>query len=153
MTKEIPLTKGKMAIVDDDDFEELSKYKWNLHPKGYGYSKIFGKNTLMHRFIIGDIGDSHVDHANGNGLDNRRINLRPCTRSENMANRRGCQRNNTSGYCGVAYHKKRGRWRAEIGLNGNKIFLGFYDTPEAAARAYDAAARVAFGEFAKLNFD
>jgi len=156
MTKEIPLTKGKMAIVDDDDFERVSKRSWYYHPNGYAINieRVMGhkKTVYMHRFIIGDIGRLQVDHQNGNKLDNRKSNLRPCTVNENQANS-GKRKKNTSGYCGVSRQGGTKEWYAKIGFNKNTIWLGSYDTPDAAARAYDAAARVAFGEFAKLNFD
>jgi len=152
MTKEIPLTQGKVALVDDDDFEELSKHKWYPNTRGYAWANIRGKNTLMHRLLMGDIGKRQVDHINGNKLDNRKSNIRPCTQSENNANT-GKNKKNTSGYRGVIYRKDICLWRAYLGLNGERISLGHYETPQAAARAYYAAARVAFGEFARPNFE
>jgi len=100
----------------------------------------------MHRFITGW---SYIDHIDGNGLDNRRQNLRPANESTNGANR-AISSNNTSGFKGVV--RSRTKWGAVITPSGRKVWLGTFLTPEDAARAYDAAAAVYFGEFARLNF-
>jgi len=100
----------------------------------------------MHTFLTGW---PMVDHRNGNGLDNRRANLRPATKSQNGANRL-IAASNKSGFKGVDL--KKGRWRAQIKVVGSKIHLGYFDLAEEAARAYDMAAIEAFGEFATLNF-
>src|SRR5690242_17796567 len=103
----------------------------------------------MHRVIMNASADIHVDRINGDGLDNRRENLRLCTRDENMMNRRK-NSNNSSGYKGVDRNK--GKWRAYIQVDKKWIHLGYFSTAEQAAHAYDNAAKKYFGEFANTNF-
>jgi len=151
----MPLTQGLSAIVDASDYDRIRTLgRWQAHDDGYNRYAI--KNVWrasrtatirMHTFITGW---PYVDHANGDGLDNRRANLRQATHAQNMANKRR-YRNNTSGYKGVVL-RPNGRWWARIWLDSRMRSLGVYDTPEAAALAYDAAARSLFGEFARLNF-
>lgn len=159
--KEIPLTQGKVALVDDADAAIVAPYKWYAsRHRGTFYARtdtggrLVRRRLAMHRVILGlGAGDGReVDHINGNGLDNRRANLRICTHAENLRNR-GPQRNNRSGYKGVSLHPD-GKWTAHISINGsrNVRYLGLFSTPEDAARAYDAAARDLFGEYARLNF-
>ena len=156
---EVPLSRGLAALVDDADFAGVvAMGKWCADPSGqtfYARKGIYIPETrkikplLMHNVITGW---PRVDHINGNGLDNRRANLRPATHAENMANKR-LYRNNTSGFKGVQRNRGRGRpWAASIRSASRTRRLGNYDTPEEAARAYDAAAAVTFGEFARLNF-
>ena len=102
----------------------------------------------MHTFLTGW---PLVDHIDGDGLNNRRSNLRPATPSQNNANRRK-SRQNTSGFKGVSYYHRTSRWRAYVGVDGKAIHLGYFDTAIDAARAYDAAALEHFGEFARINF-
>ena len=159
MTKEIELTQGRVARVDDEDFDWLNQWKWCLS-KLYNGKKQYAtrgkcggsktKTLLMHRLIINAKKDEHVDHRNGDGLDNRRSNLRICTMSQNQANR-GPTKANTSGFKGVS-PDRRGRWRARVKVNGKQKALGSFATPEEAAIAYDREARAVFGEFARLNF-
>jgi hypothetical protein len=104
----------------------------------------------MHRVIAGVSDDQLVDHINGNGFDNRRINLRFCSNSQNLHNRT-FQKNNTSGFKGVTFKKHCGRWAARIKSNGREIHLGYFSDPKAAALAYNAAAVDLQGEFARLN--
>lgn len=154
--KEIKLTQGKVALVDDDDFERVNAFKWQAF-KNYqtwyarrneGTSP--RKNVRMHQYILGVKGKaSQVDHCDGDGLNNQRSNLRIATMMQNQANR-GPQRNNTSGFKGVYKHE--GNWRAQIKYKGEKISLGAYPDPAEAARAYDRKARELFGEFAWQNF-
>jgi hypothetical protein len=99
----------------------------------------------MHNVIMGVKG---IDHANGNGLDNRRSNLRPFTGAQNHWNS-GISRTNWSGHKGVGWNKAEGKWRARIQANGKRLFLGYFDTAEDAGHAYDAAARELHGEFAR----
>jgi len=154
MSKKIPLTQGKFAIVDDEDYEWLSQWKWAYHPTGTGYAIRFiqvagkQKGVLMHRMILDVPHDMETDHINHNGLDNRRTNLRICSHAENMANKRK-YKNNTSGYIGVYWDKERGQWRAQI--QGHGIHLGRFNDVKEAARAYDRAASELHGEFALLN--
>lgn len=156
--KEIPLTKGKVAIVDDEDYEWLSQYKWYVHTGGYAarhtvqrdVGKQKRKNLYMHRIVLGVNGKEHCDHKNGNKLDNRKCNLRQATNSQNMWN--SCkQKQNTSGYKGVFKH--RDSWAARTSFHNKPIHIGTYSTKEEAARAYDEKAKELFGEFARLNFE
>lgn len=152
MSKEIPLTKGRFAIVDDDLFEELQQYRWHF-TSGYACRsiKVNGefKTISMHRHIAQAPIDLEVDHINGNGLDNRQCNLRPCTHQENQWNRRNHVRPNQ--YRGVTWHKKSKKWRARIRAHGKERALGYFSTREDAAKAYNMAASEVYGKFACLN--
>lgn len=151
--KRIPLTQGLSAIVDDEDFEMLSRFKWHFHQTGYAMrtARIDGKKHLlrMHRVVMNAPPHKCVDHINGNTLDNRKRNLRIASRSQNQHNR-GRNKNNTSGFKGVSRY--RGRWRARITVNWKEIRLGIFDTPEEAFDAYVAAAKEYHGEFANDGF-
>jgi hypothetical protein len=157
--REIPLDKGFHAIVDDEDYEEVSKYHW-WENSGYAVRKIKTpsgwKVIRMHRWLMGlQTGDRReVDHINGNKLDNRRsTNLRICTHAENMKNY-GRPASNTSGFKGVNFEPRWNRWRARIKVNGKRIFLGEFSTPEAAHEAYKQAAEKHHGEFSNPgNFE
>lgn len=155
--KEIPLTKGKVAIVDDDDYDVISKYNWYFHKNGYALRNRIkedgtgGKVIRMHRVISGAEEGSDVDHINGDKLDNRKVNLRVVSRSQNNYNRR-IQSNNTSGYKGVSWSKQKGKWHARIFLNNRKLkHLGFFDDVVDAAKAYNIGALMYHREHAKLN--
>jgi hypothetical protein len=154
LAKEIPLTQGKFAIVDDDDYERVSQFKWCYDKKGYAVRgvTINGKHTTqsMHRFIMNCPPGYEVDHKNGNGLDNRKENLRICTKAENVRNNYG-RSHNTSGYKGVYWHKKAKKWAAQLTTKGKNYHLGLYDNKEDAARAYNKKALELFGEFARIN--
>lgn len=105
----------------------------------------------MHREILQPGPGFEVDHVNGDGLDNRRANLRECVRTQNNANH-GLGRLNASGFKGVSWDAANRRWRTSISAAGVTRNLGRYDRPEDAARAYDRAAVATFGDFARLNF-
>ena len=153
--REIPLSRGLVALVDDDDYDRVTAVgKWYANPnhRTFYARKNFWRQgryiaVLMHSLITGW---PSPDHVNGNGLDNQRHNLRPATSSQNSQNRR-MRSDNTSGFKGV-YLRDRGRWVASIWTAGKNRHLGLFATPEDAARAYDAAAAEIFGEFARLNF-
>jgi len=150
----IALTKGRFAIVDADDFEWLNQYTWCINGTGRGkwYAcRMEGRTMIrMHRMIMNAPKGMLVDHINGNGLDNRRSNLRLCTPRQNMGNRRKCR--GKSAYKGVFYHKIDGKRYAKIKYKGETIHLGTFDDDVEAARAYDRKAVELFGEFACLNF-
>ncbi|MDR4987189.1 AP2 domain-containing protein [Bacillus cereus] len=153
--KKIKLNNGGFALVSDEDFEELSKYKWHRRSSdGYAARTIYenGKFTTvrMHREIIKAPPGLVVDHINRDRLDNRRENLRIATRSQNTANSIAPS-TNKSGYKGVQYRKEQKRWRAVIRVNGKHISLGQYGTAEEAAQAYNEAAVKYFGEYARIN--
>lgn len=159
--KEIPLTQGKFAKVDDEDFERVNQFKWcAVKRRDVFYAirsiKINGKWTkqYMHRFITNAKPGKEVDHENNDGqdsgLDNRKSNLRFCTRAQNLCNQRK-QKRASSKYKGVYWQAGRKKWRAQIQANGRKICLGVFDSEEEAARTYDRAALKLFGEFARLN--
>jgi hypothetical protein len=151
----VQLTYGKVAMIDRTDWPVVRDRNWRIdHPERDSYYAI--TDIGWHRGILGMhnliMGTKNIDHRNGNRLDNRRCNLRLATSQQNMCNR-GRQRNNKSGYKGVfPYQWDRTRYIARIGLNRCYHHLGVFTTAEAAARAYDKAARELHGEFARLNF-
>jgi len=156
-----PKYPNAFALVDDSDFDKLTKqipYKWYARKESSGnvyavrHSYIKSRSIRMHVAIMGHVTGKEIDHRNGNTLDNRRCNLRHCTRAENQRNR-GAQKNNTSGYKGVSWYKGHNRWRVQIKHNGKKIHLGYFTCIVKAASAYDKAALELHGEFAKLNFE
>jgi hypothetical protein len=158
--RRIPLTQGRFAIVDPQDYPRLSKYKWRLcRTKGKNvlyaersirlpggkYSRI-----LMHRQLI-EVPEGYIiDHINGCGLDNRRANLRLATVAQNAWNSK--KRNPRSGYKGVCFAKGKGLWRAAIVFHGGRKHLGYFTDKIDAAKAYDDAAKKYYKEFARLNF-
>ena len=157
MTKEIPLTQGKVALVDDADYEWLMQWKWsccNGSPARIPSrtSNEPRKLVYMYREIMQAPDDMEVDHKNLNRLDCRRENLRLATRTQNMRNRKAYA-NNRTGFKGVSpTNSQRSPFKAEIKLFGKKIYLGSFASAEDAAKAYDIAAIKLFGEFARLNF-
>jgi hypothetical protein len=153
--KEISLSRGQVALVDDVDYDFVNQWKWYASPSKNGrwYAvrmPTHCKMEKMHRLIMNCPDGMTVDHINGDGLDNRRSNLRVCTEAENNRNR-GKNINNTSGYKGV-HVTPYGKYAAAITAHGKQIRLGNFSTPEDAARAYDKAAKQHHGEFAWLNF-
>jgi len=156
--KEIPLTKGYVALVDDEDYEWLMQWKWfsmvqkSGHVSAARNAKTVGgkRGTIrMHRVIIAAEPIMQVDHINGNPLDNRRCNLRQCSHTQNVRNRR-VRVDNSSDYCGVTVHKL--GFRARVAVNGKDIHIGVYPKKTEAAYARDRAAMIHHGEFARLNF-
>lgn len=153
----VPLTRGVNAIIDSSDANLLNKWDWCVewHPDGRKYAarhEFKGgvkRKISMHRMIFGaSREDPEIDHKDGNGLNNRRENLRWCTSSQNKANRKSI---NKSGFRGVYHMKKANRWTAKICVNKKHIHLGCFLTAEDAAKAYNAGAAFHFGEFAVLN--
>lgn len=152
---EIPLSKGYIAIVDAVDADRVSHYQWSAQPVG---STVYAQRSLkrddgawttqrMHQLLTGY---AITDHRNGNGLDNRRANLREATQGQNLFNQR--RKRGASGFKGVTWWKRDSKWKAQISAAGTNHHLGYYQTKEEAARVYDAAARDLHGEFATLNF-
>jgi hypothetical protein len=156
--KEIPLTKGGVALVDDEDFALVNQYKWQLLDHGkrqYAFTTYSVKNRTkhiyMHRLIMGFPKGKEIDHINFNGLDNRRsTNLRVCSKSQNHFNIR--KSISFSRFKGVSWDPVNEKWYARIKINGKGKFLGRHSSEEEAAIAYDNMARELIGEFAILNF-
>ncbi len=164
--KKIPLTQGKFAIIDDEDYDFLSQFKWCAH-KGkntfYSVRHITGqsqnkiknikykpKKILMHRLIMKVLSSNdQIDHINGNGLDNRKTNLRICNNQQNTFNSKS--RKGSSIYKGVSYRTDCKKYRARISFNGQARHLGYFNNEIEAAKAYDEKAKELFGEFASLN--
>jgi hypothetical protein len=155
MPREIPLTHGYVAIVDNEDYEWLSQWRWNAAgspPHLYARRIDNERRTIhMHRVILDAPQGIQVDHINGNRFDNRRSNLRCATHQQNQFNR-GARRNGSSQYKGVSWIAKHRRWQATIAIDSRNTNLGWFTDEVEAARAYDAAARIHHGEFAYLNF-
>lgn len=166
--KEIPLTQGKVALVDDADYEAVAAFVWHAikarntwyasrqipHPEGgfrpdprykLGHPKQIA--VSMHAFLTGN---SRTDHIDGDGLNNRRINLRPATRSENGANVK-LRSDNTSGWKGIVLDKRDGSWRCRISVQGVRVHGGCFRSKKAAAARYNQLALDYHGQFARLN--
>ena len=157
--KYIPLTQGKQAIVDDEDYPELIKHKWyykvnrKVYP-GYAIRAYYiGKKQKvirMHRFLLKISGKERGDHRNGNTLDNRKENLRICTQGDNTRN--SVKRKDTDNiYKGIHFVKNRNKWIARIQFNYKRIHSGYFNNPEDAAQKYNEMAKKYFGEFARFN--
>lgn len=154
--KTIPLSNGGFVIVDDADYDKLIKFKWHGRRKEKVYYAVRGKyiketrkrtKELMHRMILG-LNDPKVlvDHVNGDGLDNRRSNLRICNGTENTRNsRRSCH--NTTGFKGVSLNKRTGKFTARIMADNKRLFLGYFMTAEEASKVYNDKAKELFKSF------
>lgn len=130
--REIKLTRGRVALVDDTDFEWLNQWKWTLLQDKYAHRNAGGGKWIrMHRLIIGAPIGFHVDHINGDGLDNRRSNLRLCSASQNLMNR-GANKNSRSGYKDIFWQKDRQRWFVQVMKDGRKYNGGRHKTLEEA---------------------
>jgi hypothetical protein len=144
----VPLTQGKFAIIDEADADSVLASNWSFGRQGYAVRHVGGRDSrnylLMHRWLMDTPKGMDTDHINGNRIDNRRSNLRICTRSQNVRNRTVQRNNRSSPYKGVSRHSD-GKWRLSINVAG-------YETAEEAARVYDRIARELHGEFARLNF-
>jgi hypothetical protein len=152
----IPLTQGRFAIVDADDYDWLNNYKWYAHLDGnkyYAYRHIrrTKRRIAMHRQIMNAPKHLLVDHINGNSQNNRKSNLRVCTKAENVYNRRP-SRKCRSGYKGVYWNKHHKKWHVRTTKSGRTFYLGSFNDKIEAAIAYDRKAKELFGEFAYLNF-
>lgn len=154
----VQLTRGKYAIIDSEDFSAVECYKWNYSNSGYAktavpHPTIKGRQSYlyMHTLLMSTPKGMHVDHKDGNSLNNQRSNLRLCSHADNMRNSK-IPKNNTSGYKGVGFLKRSGRWNACIYFMNKRIHIGNYTNKDDAARAYDTKATELYGEFARLNF-
>lgn len=155
--KQITLPNGKVALVDDEDFERVNAYKWGvLITKGkayvwrYVYSGGKRKGVYLHREIMDTPQGMSVDHIDGDGLNNQKSNMRNCTHQENLFNERK-KAKTSSIFKGVWWDNARKRWAASLRLNGKTIHLGRYDDEVEAALAYNSAAIKNFGKYSNLN--
>lgn len=156
--REIPLSRGQVALVDAADYEWLSQWRWSYGKRGYAYRRL--SRTIdahqhaiyMHHDVLPVPAGMQVDHKNHNKLDNRRANLRLATQHQQARNQPPRRGVHTSRFKGVSRHVQSSRWRARIRIDGHQISGGLFINEEDAARAYDAMAREHFGEFAWLNF-
>jgi len=160
--KEIILTQNKVTLVDDEDYEYLNHWKWYAYKYKKGTTYYAGRNTSrklgsqkripMHNQLLGYQDNNIIDHKDGNGLNNQKTNIRFCTFSQNSRNKKGFS---SSNYKGV--YKKLNRpnrikcYEASIYFNNKSHYLGSFKTPQEAAIAYNKAAILNFGEFARLN--
>lgn len=153
--KNIQLSKGKVALVDDEDFDFLSQWRWHFST-GYAMRtspRSEGKKAiLMHREINKTPQYMETDHINHDKLDNRKNNLRNATKSENAMNRKFYS-GTTSIFKGVSKPRGRDKWQATIKINRQSLYLGQFDCEIEAAKRYDDAAEFYFGDFAKTNFN
>jgi len=146
----IPLTKGAQVTVDECDLDFLSQYKWYLGPGGYA-ARRQGKTIFMHHYLVDVPTALHqVDHINGDRLDNRKANLRVCARIDNAKNRI-MNKNNKSGFKGVYFFRPTKKWQSQIKSDTKRIHLGYFNSKEEAAEAYNRAALIHHREFARLN--
>lgn len=157
MVIEIPLTRGYVALIDEEDFELVSRYKWSASafPKANSIYAMTNSKTvngkrhtiLLHRFIMRASSGELVDHIDGNGLDNQRDNLRKCSRSENGKNRVCVAKHNTSGTTGVHYHIRKKKWQASIAIDGKNKCLGSFLNKVDAVEARKLAEEHHYKEF------
>jgi hypothetical protein len=160
--KEIPTTRGFLAKVDDEDYERVMQFKWAANVNGntvYATRCIRKPNgdrtkQSLHRFVLNlPAGKKpQVDHEDRNGLNCQKHNLRMATHAQNQGNQKK-RKGTSSKYRGVTWHKKDLRWQASIEIKGKCKYLGQFAKEKEAARAYDAAAKEVYGEFANLNFE
>ena len=161
--KKIKLTRGRFALVDDEDFEKVSKYKWQCSPSSYASSANFINSKkkrkfpgidkisiFLHRFIFDEYKKEnlYVDHIDGNPLNNQKFNLRYATNQQNQANSK-ISKNNKSGYKGVCWDKVNKKWIAQIMINGKSIKIGRFKSKEEAYKQYCQKGRELFREFFK----
>lgn len=150
--KLIPLTQGKEAMVDDEDYDFLMQWKWSL-AHGYAVRAMPGTAGLkiyMHRVVNQTPDDKMTDHKDSDGLNNQKSNLRSCDRSENNRNRR-VNKSNSSGLKGVTWYKRSGKWLAQFASHGQRFYLGYFPTAELAHEAYCKYAVTYHGEFHRTN--
>lgn len=164
MTREVQLTRGHVALVDDEDFGGVSQSRWHaqIQRRASGSARVYAyksvrtpdgkwKTVALHRMLLNAPEGFDVDHIDGNGLNNRKSNLRLCSKAENQHNAQP-RTGGASAFKGVTFHGPRKKWAARIRVSGNRIHLGLFGSEEDAARAYDEAARKHFRDFARPNF-
>lgn len=150
MAKKVPVGKEEFAIVDDEDFDLVSKYVWQPAVSGSGTGLVYAVTKLrMHRLIMQAPPGMMVDHINGDPLDNRRANLRLCTNAENQQNTPA--RKGSSRFKGVSFNARRKKWYGTFTYNGDFFYCGSWDDEEECARAVDKKRREVCGDFASLN--
>jgi hypothetical protein len=149
--------KGYNIEIDDEDAPRILTHSWwvSSSPETDGHvicfsTRIGGKIIKLHRFIMGDPSGLVIDHEDGNRLNNRKSNLRPCTVSQNNMNL-GLNRRNKSGYRGVSFSKTKNKWRATISLKKRQLHLGYFDRPDVAAAAYEQAAEIFYGDNRRME--
>jgi hypothetical protein len=157
MTRKIELTRGFEAIIDDEDFERVSKYKWRANVTSWGTYAVTwmriegrGQHVYLQRFLLGLPRDKLITFANGDKLDNRRINLKYTTRSKSQMGRPR-RSNNRTGFKGVSFNKAAEKYKSYIKKDGKLHYLGLHATAKEAAAAYNEKAKELYGEFAGLN--
>jgi hypothetical protein len=153
----VPLGNGPDAVIDAAAAHLVEHRNWSMATTGYARTGVYvgggekDQTVLMHRHIVGATASEHVDHIDGDKLNNRRSNLRVCSRSQNLANR-GVPTTNKTGFKGVSICKQTRSFRAQLKVNGEVFRIGRFKTAKEAALAYDQVAKKHLGEFARLNF-
>jgi len=159
--RRIPLTKGRFAIVDPDDYTRLNHFNWYAAKSIHTWYAIRSlttsrhgkrKNQYMHHLVIAIPAGCFADHINHNGLDNRKANLRPATLSQNIRHRRKFNTPSRSKFKGLTWRKKEKAWHVRITVNDKRLFLGSFKDELEAARTYDSSAKLYYGDYASLNF-
>jgi len=151
--RKIPLTQGKFALVDPEDYAELARHKWCAAKQGNSFYAVRSEGSRqlrMHRVIMNAPAGMVIDHIDHEGLNNTKRNLRPCTKAQNAHNQRP-QKGRSSKYKGVCWSKREGKWYSRIQYQGRPRSLGLFKDERDAARARDAAALALHGEYAFLN--
>jgi hypothetical protein len=149
MAKKIPIGEDLFALVDDEDYELVSKFNWHKH-KSSSYGQYYASsNVKMHRLVMDAKPGEIIDHINGDSLDNRKENLRLCTHSQNQQNTQS--RGGSSRYKGVSYNKKAKKWRGGFFIHGKTYYCGSFESEDECARAVDKKRLEICGEFAVLN--
>ncbi len=159
--RRVPLSRGQFARVDQRDYYVLSKFKWSILDQGEKFYAIHNvwddyaqkyRGVLMHSFLMNPPDHLVVDHENGDGLDNRRANLRVVSQMQNVWNRKKYAKSSSSKFTGVSWDKKCKKWRVRIHHKNKQIEIGLFTDEIEAAKAYDRAAIKYRGQFARLNF-
>lgn len=155
--KKIKLSQNKVVLVDDEDFKRVKAFKWHFSWSGWrGYAKtnilLYGNkrtSIYLHRFLLNAQKGMQTDHINGNTMDNRKENLRLCTKQQNAFNKKSAHKNNKLGIKGVHWDKNSKRFRAQIMVNGKNFNLGSFEVLSDADTSYRKAEKKYFGNFAR----